>query len=460
MFRFLIILFVGASLIGIQNGQAMELPMLSVPEEFPGHTSRPITGVIKVPDHFDPLDYQQNEHEEACIFNSMVAGIMHTPYGRKKIQEIFTYQDENKVFIRGYFPPIEILRNNNIPYQFHVNYAQEVIKDANENLEAWASVTNPDDHALTTIKDLETHTRNLKLKMEKLPALWNQVLALPMATVSVPKKFVTREEDSFPQDNPEWLNLIQQAYMKLTKNRILREYYIRNGYTADEEITEEDKFGKVPFCVLSRVEKLSYTENYPNFPHEPYLNLICPPSDEPLIFFPLIDREIKKVEIFTDQENGLEFSKIRDLKIEKNSDNNDQPFNYTFMNYQSCTDFAHTHDLTKFLLTGSNVVQFSTSGHEVALFFSKDKVYYYDNLKEDTSQRKEVYGAIGPIYEEAHYFKGQDLDQMSEEDFLQRVFQEIHFRCSQIAKIEDGEYPSWPQTTIKFFKQPLSLNEL
>lgn len=125
---FLLSVFIGTSLIGIHNGHAMECPMPSIPEEFPGHTSRQITGIVNVSNHFDPLAYQQDEHEAACIFNSMMAGIMHTPYGHQKVQEMILYQDEHKVFIRFHFPSEEVLRKYERGYPLPVSYYRQSLQ--------------------------------------------------------------------------------------------------------------------------------------------------------------------------------------------------------------------------------------------------------------------------------------------------------------------------------------------
>ncbi len=433
MVRLFLLSFVSCScLIWAQESQAV---LLEVPEEFPGHNiSRQITGDVKVPDEFNPQDYQQNKHlgEGACNFNSFLAGIMHTSYGRSKVQALVESQDENFVNFRFYFPSPEIFESYKFLYDICVKECEENLERIDSRIKIASSESDVD-----MFKQLK---KNFDERIEKAKVNWDRLSDLQKTTIKVPKKFVTRSEGgSFPQNNPDWLNLMQQAYMKITKNTFLRKSDAWGGYTTDEKISEEDVFLSVPHCWFSSES---------NYEWQDCLNLLEAPEHESLEFFPLIDIALKSVNILTSRETGLDIQGTKDVKAKIEGDG----IVYEKITYTDVVDFAHGHGLTKSFLMAPNVIQFNNAGHAVALIFSGEgQVYYYDNVVYDS--QIDVYGEKGPIYQEAKYFEGKDLEKMSEKDFFTCLFQEIDYRKDQVCRIRGQE--SYPATTIKFFTKPL-----
>jgi len=443
---FLFGLLMSTSLIGVQTCRAMDTEELDktrfspattlfVRKDFPAHTSTSFKKTIEAPDHFDPQHYQQNKLKKdlACVFETLLAGIMHTPYGRQKIQEMIISQDEENVVLRFYFPDKNTIKKYESHYKSHVDSNNGYIKDTEEALTGWKesqATAQSEDIAniKERIKENEEHLQYLRQISEQLPQLWEKTSSLHTTHVSVPKQSVVKPEGgSFPHDNPLWNNIIQQGFMKITKNRLLCPEEDTSEYvtslTPDEDIQHTDSFARITMCYLPQIKRDE---------------TILHPS---LMFFPLIDREIKQLTVFTKEETGLDLEKLISF------------------GYQNIFDFAHAHGLTKDLLMKSNVIQFGAAGHAVALFFTKDKVYYYDNVNYDHPLQREVYEANGPIYEEAKYFKNKNLNEMDEAEFLQRIFQEIHFRSCQVAKIREQVYDpatEWPSPYIRFFTKPLT----
>ncbi len=408
--------------------------VVEVPQEFPGHTSRPINHLVKSPDTFNPKHYQQEKlkKEGACIFNSLFAGIMHTSYGRKQIQERIGPQDDKSVQIRFWFPNAEIMGKYDFVYKEDIKTCEDAIKGMSELL-------NSDEYDESGKDDIRKDIEEVKNSLKNAPLLWEKILYLHQTSVRVPKKFVWKNGGgSFPESNPEWLNLIQQAYMKITKHSYLTTSF--GGYSrSDEDILEEDVFTGVPFCTL-----IPRTYGFP----DGYTNNIEDPCQQILKFFPLIDIPFKEVKIITSEMTGLNLEEIKDVSAKLHPDNS---VSYQPLTYQTNTDFAHTHGLSKDLLMEPNVIQFSSAGHEVALFFGSNKVYYYDNVV--FPDQIEIYGEEGPIYTEALYFKDHGLDTMTEETFFINLFKEIHHRGKQVAKIRNQ--PENSQTKIRFFTRAL-----
>lgn len=405
--------------------------VMVVPKIFPGHTATPIQEKVEVPDYFDPKEYQQNKlkKEAACVFNSLVEFLMHIPEGRSKLKTIFHSQDAHNVYLKFYFPHKNILEKYESHYHNHINENKEYIEQKKESLELWkkeesSPETNPERMTIVrdSIEDQKKQLEDLQQRAQQLPDLWEKTLSLPSTLVSVSKQFVIKPEGSFPHDNPSWLNLIQQGFMKITKNRFLCPAGECGGYVSEHtsvvEIQEEDSFANITMCSFPQIKS-----------NETII--------ESLIFFPLVDKELKKVGLFTKKE-GLDLEKMDPS------------------NYQGMVGFAHTHGLTKDLLIRSNVIQFGAAGHAVALFFGARKVYFYDNVNYDHLLQRKVYGINGPVYEEAEHFKNQRLDLMGEEEFLRRTFQEIHHRCVQVSEVREQDYSLYPYTNILFFMNPFS----
>lgn len=221
-------------------------PTLSVPDPFPGHQSRPIQNTVSVAKIFNPKDTQQDKEnkEGACQFNSLLAGLMHTSYGRSKIEALFQSQDADNVYIKFYFSPSEDLKTYDKGYQDVIQYANKTLASLKNSLSSAPTEEEQQQHK-NSITEIEE-------ELEQAHNLWAQMLKRHETTVSVPKKFVFREDrGSFPRSNPEWLNLIQQAYMKITKNRFLTSH-ANGGYSCDEMISSNDRFSSVPFCKLAQ----------------------------------------------------------------------------------------------------------------------------------------------------------------------------------------------------------------
>ena len=415
----------------ITQGISQNKIVIHIPEKFPGHNTRLIQGSIKVPDYFNPADYQQEKlrNEGVCKFSSMLAGIMDTEYGRAKVQAIIESQDDTHVNIRFYFPPTDDLK------KYDADSTLSGLLREMKSLQQ--TVDNPENEEQK--KEYQGYIDEVKSELEAASLFWDKVLDLSHTTVRVPKKFISREDKgSFPHNNPEWLNLMQQAYMKVTKNPNLARYS-HGHYSLEEEITESDCFGGVPFCTLSQ-------GSYDNTPSG-LTNLIKAPSCQTLEFFPLINIPIKSVKLLISKD-GLDLPAIKDFKAEIQSGNS---IMYTPLTYKNVTDFAHSHGLSKDLLMASNVIQFSSTGHAVALLFGKGKVHYYDNVH--YPEQVKVYGVAGPVYEEAMCFKAQDLNAMDEEEFFARLFQEIPYRLKQVTDVRGQE--AVLTTKISFFEKPL-----
>ena len=96
-----------SAVFALKPAHAMEKEqfLLEVPEEFPGHISRPIHGIVTIPDHFDPAHYQQNKSrdEAACAFQSMLAGIMSFDYGRSQVRASLQDQNDQSVYFKFCF---------------------------------------------------------------------------------------------------------------------------------------------------------------------------------------------------------------------------------------------------------------------------------------------------------------------------------------------------------------------
>ncbi|HUX80662.1 MAG TPA: hypothetical protein VMW10_13095 [Alphaproteobacteria bacterium] len=437
MFRlFLLNLIACSSLIWGCESQAMHL---EVPEDFPGHdVARQIRGDVKVPNEFNPGDYQQNKHigEAACNFNSLLAGIMHTPFGRSKVQAVIESQDETSVNFRFYFPSPAVFEEYKYIYESYVKEYEMNIEELETYMEQASSESDRELYASL----VEDNKKNI----EKAQTDWKNLFHLEETSVKVPKKFVTKSEGgSFPQNDPDWLNLMQQAYMKVTKNKFLPYSGEGGGYSTDNEILEEDAFLNIPFC--------GFSSGY-HYDGQECLNLIEAPEHLSLRFFPFIDIPLKSVDILTNREIGLDLHETKDLRAKFEGD----VASYETVTYTDVVEFARTHGLTKTFLMAPNVLQFGSATHAVALIFSGEgKVYYYDNVVYDP--QIDVYGEKGPIYQEAKYFKGQDLEAMTEIDFFTRLFQEIDYRKDQVYQIRKQEPRK--QTTIKFFTKPLLADE-
>jgi hypothetical protein len=433
--------------------------VLEVPESFPGHISRPISDTVKIPDHFDPADYQQNKcrNEGACGFNSMLAGIMHTEYGRSKVQAILKSQDDRYVNLQFYFPNYETVKEFEASY-----YTEEMlnIKDDiqyfQDELDAARLKDAQDEKEIQYLNKTITQLSNM---LETQPLLWEKALRASQTVVKVPKNFVTREEKaSFPHDNPEWLNLLQQAYMMTTKNKVLRSRAPsgHDSYSVGEKIEEKDVFWAVPFCNLN-------TKGYEIGGDVPkYLNLLGDPTDTSrkfLNFFPLLDIPLKEFQFYPDKAKGIDIENTVNLQIKVEGEKT----TYTPVTYETITAFVHHHGLSKDLLMNGNVVQIQAAGHAAALFFGQGKVMYYDNVFYPHSSQISVYGKIGPIYEDAHHFEGLSINAMVEEDFFTRFFKEINYRNGQVAQVR-GKGISFGITSngvrandkIIFFERPLA----
>lgn len=404
---------------------------INVPVEFPGHNAKPIRGTVKVTERFDPNDYQQERGrgEGACGFNPIVAGMIRTAHGRKQIQRLFESQDENYVNIRFYSPDSEILK------QYERNYnTLQIIYSANLRSLQQALNNSKND------EDMQGHLTRLNHHLEALPRLWEKVLNLANTTVQVPKQFVSREDKgSFPHNNPEWLNLIQQAYMKVTKNDILQKGAgVCADYSPYEEISDKDCFSAVPFCTL-------YNGAYKK--PSGCTNLVCHPFRYALEFFLLSDIPLKSIQISIN-EDGLNLKDIKDIKAEIQID---KTVLYTPITYNTVGEFTRTHGLSKDLLMTSNMMQFSSNGHGVALFFGDGEIYYYDNVH--CPKQATVYGAPGPIFEKTKNFQGKDLNVMGEEEFFIHLFKEINYRLKQVTDVRGQTAVS--KTKISFFERPL-----
>lgn len=419
----------------VEQTEKSQNNVLIIPNEFPGHQSRRIQGTVKVPDYFNPEDYQQDKTkgEGACVFNSMLAGIMHTKHGRKKIQGLIQSQDNNAVRIKFYFPCTDELE------KYDGNYKSSVQFDLDDLADCQTQITSGQIENQEELQSLQDFAHELETGLEKASLFWQQVLDRPNSQVYVPKNFVFKTNGpSFPHKSPEWLNLIQQAFMQITKNKFLTPQCYSPGYSSDEEISNNDRFSSLAFC---RLFQGTYTDS------PSCLNLIRDPAREVLEFFPLVDIPIRSVTVAITQD-GLDLAKITDVKATIQSD--DQ-IEYMPVTYNNVVEFAHTHGLTKELLTAGNVIQFATSSHAVVLILGDGKVHYYDNVY--YPEQKKVYGDQGPIYQEAVFFQGQSLDLISEEDFFTRLFQEIYYRLEQVARVRgEGAYSA---TKISFFRKSL-----
>jgi hypothetical protein len=437
---FLISLLICSNFVGIQESKAMleSGPMLEGPENFPGHTSRKIEGFIEIPDHFNPQHFQQSRSrgESACTFNSFLAGIMHSPYGREQIGAMIESQDQDSVTFRLAFPDSKTMEKYRFRYDEKMQNLREGVDQATEIIKEGRSQASVE----MAKEDLEVVQTNLK----NAPLLWEKALILHKTSVKIPKKFVRKEDGrSFPHDNPDWVNLLQQAYMIATKNEFLYEFSDHTGYTADEEITDLDAFGNIPLCFFSE----GVYKEVPSC-----LNYIEDSRRTALDCIPLIPIPLKKIHISTDEKSGIDLQASKDVKAEIQPD---ASINYTPLPNSNIVEFAHRHGLTKDILMASNVLQFSSAGHDTVLVFGDGKVHYYDNVY--YPEQESIYGNKGPIYEEAKFFQGQSIEEMEESDFLKRLFQEIHHRKEQVAKIRSQE--SSPTTEIKFFKSALVSDE-
>lgn len=444
---FLYKLLIAASLIAPQQSQASDCPILSLPDPFPGHTSRSIQGTVTIPDYHDFNHYQQDKlrNEAACQFNSLLAGIMLTPYGRQKVQHLIASQDDDHVFIKFYFPNAEELSQYDGYYSSTVKLCNDSIGPTEEEINL---INDENDSKRKNLQEDLDATRNTLLSTEKE---WQQILKLSNTWIKVPKKFVTKDKGSFPHDNPDWLHILQQAYMKVTKINLLRPYS-SGGYEATENFLETDCFAGVPRCSFY---KGSYT-NSPNSPNSPNWLHIIPMENvsvKSLYLFPLIDIPLKSVTLIMKGQGGLDLEKIQDMQVTRQGD---EGFTYTPRTYKTMSDFSHQHGLTKEILMASNVLEFDAAGHAVTLFFGQGKVHYYDNVKYDHPDQIAVYGKIGPIFEEGKFFAGHSIEKMTDEAFFTNLFQEIQYRREQVARVRKKE--AYSNTTIYFFERPLVLN--
>lgn len=409
---------------------------IHIPEKFPGHDSRPIVGTVKVTNVFNPEDYQQDKtrNEGVCSFNSMLAGIMWTDYGRRKVQDLIKLQDDTNVYIRFYFPSSDVLTK--------YDRSLEDMKEVQDYSDRLIKAPVPNNDAITS---------QLK-KLNTISLFWGKAIHASETVVQVPKNFVTRSDlvggkGSFPHQSPEWLNLIQQAYMGLTKNNYIRGGASSGGYFRfgifNEEIQEQDVFWGIPLCSFEYA--LHESVRFPKRDRAPF-NVIQDKSS--LQLFPLVDISFRAFAVPVNEEEGVNFNDFYDVK-ENGFENGTQIFEVH--PYNSIADFSYTHGLSKDLLMASNVVRFGTCGHSVALFFGKGTVHYYDNVW--YPPQTAVYGKEGPIFEEAFHFKDKNINTMGEEEFLTCLFKEIAYRLKQVSKIREQEFH--PKTTLFFFEKPL-----
>lgn len=429
-YKFLIYTFLLNSAAGIQASQAVRI---KVPDEFPGHESKAILGYLTIPDHFSPEEYLQTKAkgEGACNFNSLLAGLMHSNYGRKKIQGLIKSQNDNYIEIGFYFPPTHWLKEYNGASHNISTFLENALEEATQDL---SNITDPTQRA-----SLQRYIDTTTLEFNQLLRLQRKVEELPETTVEVSKKFVKRRDlPSFPRKNSPWINILQQAYMKITKNRLLWPFF-NSDYSCDEIIDENDRFRAVPLCKLTTKNHSEYVPNA--------LNIISTDSHEVLEFFPLVDIPLKSIDILINQD-GLNLEAIEDAKKEVQDDGT---ILVTSLKYDNILDFVRTHQLSKDLLMQSNVIQLGIHGHAVALFFEEGKVYYYDNVF--YKPQFEIYGTAGPVYEEAFYFKGKALNVMEKSEFFTLLFKEIAHRAAQVSKVRDMESPTCVH--ISFFESPL-----
>lgn len=369
-----------------KNSQSRILEVTSV---FPGHTSTEIEGDVNVSDYFDPADYQQDKlrKEAVCVFNSLLAGIMHTEYGRNKVKQIIEHQDDNHVYIRFYFPTSDTLKNR---IKFKEIKRVAMRQGAIDKYKAELLSPNQDtdiDYLNEQIEACEKLNSNDKIVWEKFFLTEHDTL------VKVPKSFVKNENGgaSYPHNNPNWLNLIQQAYvMEAQSTKVSNQHF-------------DTRFFEGLDC-----------PGYANMWFNNFKFTL-------LIDIPLKTSSINKEELSSDCSSDI-------LRV------------------------AHTKGLTKNLLMDSNVIQIGTAGHAVALFFGNGKVHYYDNVY--FPAQVDVYGVEGPVYEEAEFFRGKDIVRMSEEDFFSCLFKEIKHRLAQVAKIREWDGFDGMET-ICFFERSL-----
>lgn len=415
---------------------------IHIPEKFPGHDSRPIVGTVKVTNVFNPQDYQQDKtrSERVCNFNSMLAGVMRTQYGRGKVQDLIVSQDDTHVCIHFYFPSSDVLTKYNCFLEWKKNL-QDYIHELNED-------PTPDYDEITLQFE----------RIKKNNLFWKKAIDASQTVVQVPKHFVTRPDlvrgkGSFPHQSPEWLNLLQQAYMGLTKNNYVRstcdaiggyfDPFIFSEETHEEEIQEKDVFWAPPLCSFQYASHASR-----QFPKRDPAAFNVIQDKSPLHLFPLVDIPLRSFRVLVNEEEGVNFNGFYDVK-ENGFENGTQIFEVH--PYNSIMEFSHTHGLSKDLLMAPNVVQFGTCNHSVALFFGEGKVYYYDNVW--YPPQTTVYGKEGPIFEEAFHFTGKNINTMGEEEFLTCLFKEIAYRLKQVNKIREQEFH--PNTTLFFFERPL-----
>ncbi len=211
-----------------QNGQPRILEVTNV---FPGHTSTKMEGDVNISDYFDPAEYQQDKlrNEAVCVFNSLLAGIMHTEYGRNKVKQIIEHQDDHHVYIHFYFPTSQTLKSRVkfeelkrvVMRQFSIDKYKAELLSPNQDTDI--------DYLNRNIEACEKYNNDDKVVWEKFLLIEHDTL------VKVPKNFVRNENGgpSYPHKNSNWLNLIQQAYVVETQNTKLGNQHFDTRFFGD-----------------------------------------------------------------------------------------------------------------------------------------------------------------------------------------------------------------------------------
>lgn len=397
-------LFIALLFTKIQSAEEVNNQQITLTASWQGHSERPIGGNIQIPNQFNPQDFQQNRSnkETACVFSSMLAGMMHTSYGRQQIQNLISHQDENAVYFKFHTPSTDVINQYNCYHEdvlsFPVTYLERLEKKySNGGIET---------------EYYEEEKRRVKDIIARDQQAWNIFSQLQDVIVCVPKKnMYCLEHDSFPHNSASWVNLLEQAYLTLVKNNV----FLQKPHEVDYAASRNYRFSRISPCTLM---------------HQEFDECSCPSKTE-FSFYPLIP-----------------VNPLKEIKFNIEQYTNDNA--YTLKTIESFKEKG----LTKDLLIRSNVLQFNSADHAVTLFFGKEdgKVYYYDNAIAE-SIVEGGYDSLGPIYEEATFFKGKDLNEISEIDFFSLLGQEIFHRVKQVAAIRDEK--QFSNTTLIFFTNPL-----